>query len=32
MAKFKFTGIEKYVDSLEKIGGKNAEGILKYAV
>ena len=32
MAKFKFTGIEKYVDSLEKIGGKNAESILKYAV
>ena len=32
MAKFKFDGIDKYIDSLEKIGGKNAEGIIKYAV
>lgn len=32
MAKFKFTGIEKYTESLEKIGGKNAVGVLKYAV
>lgn len=32
MAKFKFTGIEAYTDSLEKIGGKNARSVLKYAV
>ena len=32
MAKFKFTGIEQYTESLEKIGGKNAVGVLKYAV
>lgn len=32
MAKFKFEGIDKYVQSLEKIGGKNTEKILKYAV
>lgn len=32
MAKFKFTGIEAYTESLEKIGGKNARSILKYAV
>ena len=32
MAKFKFEGIDKYTDSLEKIGGKNAVGVLKYAV
>lgn len=32
MAKFKFTGIEKYAETLEKIGGKNAEKVLKYAV
>lgn len=32
MAKFKFEGIEKYTASLEKIGGKNAEKVLKYAV
>lgn len=32
MAKFKFTGIEEYTASLEKIGGKNAVGVLKYAV
>jgi len=32
MAKFKFEGIEKYTESLEKIGLKNAVGILKYAV
>lgn len=32
MAKFKFTGIEAYTESLEKIGGKNAVGVLKYAV
>lgn len=32
MAKFRFEGIDKYVESLEKIGGKNAVGVLKYAV
>ena len=32
MAKFKFEGIEAYTESLEKIGGKNAVGVLKYAV
>ena len=32
MAKFKFTGIEEYTESLEKIGGKAAVGVLKYAV
>lgn len=32
MAKFKFEGIEEYTASLEKIGGKNAERVLKYAV
>ena len=32
MAKFKFEGIDKYTASLEKIGGKNAIGVLKYAV
>lgn len=32
MAKFKFEGIDKYIDSLEKIGPKGAEGIIKYAV
>lgn len=32
MAKFTFEGIDKYTASLEKIGGKNAVGILKYAV
>lgn len=32
MAKFKFEGIEKYTESLGKIGGKNAEKVLKYAV
>lgn len=32
MAKFKFEGIEKYTESLDKIGGKNAVGVLKYAV
>ena len=32
MAKFKFTGIEEYTASLEKIGGKNADKVLKYAV
>lgn len=32
MAKFKFDGIDKYVDALEKIGGKNTESVLKYAV
>ena len=32
MAKFKFEGIEKYTASLEKIGGKNAEKVLKQAV
>lgn len=32
MAKFKFEGIEDYTASLEKIGGKNTEKVLKYAV
>ena len=32
MAKFKFEGIEEYTESLEKIGGKNARSVLKYAV
>ena len=32
MAKFKFEGIDKYTASLEKIGGKNAEKVLKQAV
>ena len=32
MANFKFTGIEAYTESLEKIGGKSAVGVLKYAV
>ena len=32
MAKFKFEGIEQYTESLEKIGGKNARSVLKYAV
>lgn len=32
MAKFRFEGIENYTESLQKIGGKNAVGILKYAV
>lgn len=32
MAKFKFEGIEEYTASLEKIGGENAERVLKYAV
>lgn len=32
MAKFKFEGIDKYTEALDKIGGKRAEGILKYAV
>lgn len=32
MAKLKFEGIDKYIESLEKLGGKNTEGILKYAV
>lgn len=32
MAKFKFEGIDRYVESLNKIGGKNAVGVLKYAV
>lgn len=32
MAKFKFTGIEAYTESLEKIGGKNAKKVIKYAV
>ena len=32
MAKFKFEGMDKYIESLEKIGPKGAEGILKYAV
>lgn len=32
MAKFKFTGIEEYTDSLKKIGGENAAGVIRYAV
>ena len=32
MAKFKFTGIEEYTESLAKIGGQNARKVLKYAV
>lgn len=32
MAKFRFEGIEQYTEALAKIGGKNAVGILKYAV
>lgn len=32
MAKFEFKGIDKYIDSLNKIGGDNATRILKYAV
>lgn len=32
MAKFIFDGIDKYTESLQRIGGKNAIGVLKYAV
>ena len=32
MAKFKFEGIDRYTEALERIGGKNAVGVLKYAV
>lgn len=32
MAKFKFTGIEEYTDSLRKIGAKNAKAVIRYAV
>lgn len=32
MANFKFKGIEEYTKSLERLGGKNAEKILRYAV
>lgn len=32
MAKFRFQGIENYTEALEKIGGKNAASVLKYAV
>ena len=32
MAKFRFEGIDKYTESLERIGGRNAAGVLKYAV
>lgn len=32
MAKFRFEGIDKYTESLSRIGGKNAVGVLKYAV
>lgn len=32
MAKFKFEGIDNYIESLNKIGGENATKILKYAV
>lgn len=32
MAKFKFTGIEEYTESLERIGPKNAKAVIKYAV
>lgn len=32
MAKFVFVGAEEYAKQLERIGGKNAVGLLKYAV
>lgn len=32
MAKFRFEGIEEYTESLSKLGGKAAEGVIKYAV
>jgi hypothetical protein len=32
MAKFIFVGAEKYIETLEHLGGKGAEGVLKYAV
>lgn len=32
MAKFDFKGIDQYTEALEKIGGKNAIGVLKYAI
>lgn len=32
MAKFRFEGIDKYTESLEQIGGRNAAAVLKYAV
>lgn len=32
MAKFQFKGIEEYTESLQRIGGQNAAGVLKYAV
>lgn len=32
MAKFVFIGCEEYIAELEKLGGKNSQGILKYAV
>lgn len=32
MAKFKFKGIDKYTESLEKIGPKRSKGIIKYAI
>lgn len=32
MAKFRFEGIEQYVTTLGRIGGKQAEKVLKYAV
>ena len=32
MAKFKFEGIDEYVETLDKIGGKNAAAVIRYAV
>lgn len=32
MANFVFDGIDHYIESLEKIGGKGATGVIKYAV
>lgn len=32
MAKFKFEGIDEYVTTLGRIGGKQAEKVIKYAV
>lgn len=32
MAKFEFKGIDEYVESLDRIGGKNAAAVIRYAV
>ena len=32
MAKFKFEGIDNYVNALQRIGGAKAKGIIRYAV